>query len=143
MNFIRKIFILLGLIQSTKLSQEEFEDIEFCKKMILDEIQKVTVRSYKVKIRLSKEVLTSLIYLKIFASYLKTKKFRNVEEAWRFMNDLKGITEKVFYISNFVYRIEQSMQEEAKKAASNKNVTAQKEIKKEPIAADYLSKNGK
>lgn len=135
MNTLKRIFSALF---PPKLSKEEAEDIEFCRKMIMAEIKKVTARSYKVKDKLGPEIITSLIYLKIFASWLSVKTFRNIEEAWQYMNDIKGIIEKVFYISNYVYMIEESM-----KAAAGKTPASPKTEKKQLVPADYLSENGK
>lgn len=94
------------------LTEEQSQDIEFCRDNIISEISSVLVNSDKLKHLLTKEVMISVVYLRIFSAYLQEKKFDNLEEAWRFMNDLKGIIEKVFYIAHYFERLKESSKHE-------------------------------
>lgn len=97
------------------LTEEQSADIEFCKKLVLSQINKIKEDSEKVKDKLISEVLLSIIFLKIFAAYLEEKKFENLEKAWRFLNDdIKGIIEKCFYVTHYLERINESMKANAK-----------------------------
>ena len=91
------------------ITQEQTQDIEFCRKKISAEIKKIEINSDKFTGKLSQEVLVSIVYLKIFSAYLQEKKFENLEESWRFMNDIKGIIEKVFYVNQYLLRVEESL----------------------------------
>ena len=93
------------------ITEEQTKDIEFCKTMLTKEIEKIKINSDSIKEKLTQEVLVSIIYLKIFSDYLQEKKFENLEEAWRFMNDIKGIIEKTFYVNEYLKRISESLQE--------------------------------
>lgn len=84
------------------MTEEQTKDIEYVKGSLILEIDNVVINSDKVKSELTREVLISIIYLKIFSAHLKEKRFDNLEEAWRFMNDIRGIIEKVFYVSNYL-----------------------------------------
>lgn len=87
---------------------EQNQDIEYVKASLISEIEKVTTNSIPLKEQLTHEVLISIVYLKIFSAYLQEKKFENLEEAWKFMNDIKGIIEKIFYVNHFLYRLKHS-----------------------------------
>lgn len=102
---------MLNFLFPKRLSQEEKNNIEYVRGIILGDIKKVTILAEKYRVKLGKEILMSVVYLQIFAAYLKQKKFKNLEQAWQFMNDIKGIIEKVFYVSNYIERIKESMKE--------------------------------
>lgn len=93
---------LLNFLFSNRLSQEEKNNIEYVRDFILQEIKQTTLMADKVRVKLPKEILVSVVYLQIFASYLKKKKFKNLEQSWKFMNDIKGIIEKSFYVTNYI-----------------------------------------
>lgn len=99
------------------ITKEENEKIEYCRKMIIDEIQKMVINTEFFKQHLTPEVKISVIHLEIFSSYLKPKKFDTIEESWRFMEDLNGIIEKVFYVNNFLLHIKKELE---KKELENK-----------------------
>lgn len=91
------------------LTQAQTEDLEYCKKILLLEIDKITQSAEPLKARLTSEVLISLIYLKTFSAYIQEKQFDNLEDSWKFMNDIKGIIEKTFYVKHYVMRLEESL----------------------------------
>lgn len=102
---------LLNFLFSKRLTLEEKNNIEYVKDILLNDIKKATLQAEKFRSKLPKEVLISVVYLQIFAAYLKQKKFKNLEQAWQYMNDIKGIIEKVFYVNNYITRVKESMQE--------------------------------
>lgn len=103
--------------KSMFLNEEQIKDIEFCKKTFIQEINTIAIDSAKIKIKLEREYLISVIYLKTFSAYLQELKIENVEQAWKFMNDIKGITEKITYVQHYIYRLSQSTE------VKNKNVS--------------------
>lgn len=91
------------------ITEEQTQDIEYCKKTLINEVEKINIISDKLKEHLTHEILISIIYLKIFSAYLQEKKFENLEEAWRFMNDMKTIIEKIFYVNSYLLRKKESL----------------------------------
>lgn len=98
------------------LTQDLIQEIEYCKKTISADIEDILKASDIIKNQLTKEVLISLSYVRIFSAYMNNKKFENIDEAWIFMNDIKGITEKIFYINHYIKRVYDSH----KQAQANK-----------------------
>lgn len=90
-------------------TEEHIRDIEFVKTTLINVIKRTQEKSEKLQEHITSEVMISIIYIKIFSSYLQTKKFGTLEEAWRFMNDVKGVIEKVFYIEHYLSRVEESL----------------------------------
>lgn len=86
------------------MTEENTKDIEYIKNGLLDEISKMKGRAATLK-GLPREVMISVIYLKIFSAYLSEKKFESIEEAWKFMNDIKGIIDKIFYVNHYLDRV--------------------------------------
>ena len=97
------------------LTTEQNKDIDFCQKVLLGIVSKAVEDAEKVKSSLSAEGLVSMVYLKIFAACLKEQKFENLEEAWRYMNDIRGIIEKVWYVSSYIDNVNQSILENSQK----------------------------
>lgn len=95
------------------LSEDQLKDIELYKKIILYEIQQVVTNSDKIKDRLLHENIMAIIYLKIFYAYLQERKFENIEEAWRFMNDARGVIDKILYVNHDLLRKEPSFKNPA------------------------------
>lgn len=96
--------------RSRKLSEAEKKDIEFVKNTLITEIKKVQKNSDKLKERLDDETLMSVIHLNFFSAWLQQKKFKTLKEVWDFLNkDEKGIIQKIFYVGNYLLRIEESM----------------------------------
>lgn len=91
------------------LTQEQNEDLDYCKKILTSEIDAVINNSEPFKARLSSEILISIIYLKTFSSYIQKQQFDNINEAWKFMNDIKGIIEKAFYVKHYILRLQDSL----------------------------------
>lgn len=91
------------------LTEEQKKDTAYCKAMIVEEIAQAVENSNKLRDHLIKEVIVSIVYLKIFSAYLQEKKFESLEEAWKFMCDLKGIWEKVSYVNNYLARKQESI----------------------------------
>lgn len=98
------------------MTEEQTSDVEFVKQALIAKISDVVALSAKLKDKLITEVIISIVYLKIFSAYLQEKKFDNLEEAWRFMNDTKGIIDKVFYVDNYMLRVIESMEKSKKEA---------------------------
>lgn len=92
------------------ITEEKDNDIQYCRNMIIDEIKKMVVNTDAVKSQLSPEVLISIVYLKKFSSYLQDKKFETIDESWKFMQDLNGIVEKIFYVNNYLLLIKRSVE---------------------------------
>lgn len=88
------------------LSQEQIEHIEYCRKNIISEIQKTVLNADKFQSILTLEGLIPIIYLKTCYSYLQEKKFENLEESWRFMNEIKGIFEKISFVNHYILRLQ-------------------------------------
>lgn len=101
---------MLKYLFPQKISAEQKKDIQYCKDILISEIDKVTTASDKFKDKLGSEIIMSLIYLKIFSSYLQQKKFKTIEEAWIFVNDSRTIIEKVFYVNNYLHRKQESLE---------------------------------
>lgn len=99
---------MLQFLFGTSLTQEEKNDIQYCKDVLITDIEKISEKASKLK-KLDQEIKISIIFLKIFSSYLKNKKFRNIESAWKFMNDIKGIIEKVLYVKHYLARVQESI----------------------------------
>lgn len=90
------------------ITEEQLRDIEFVKKAILEAAKKTQEKSEQLRQQLTSEVMISVVYIKFFSAYLQEKKFETLEDAWRFMNDVKGIIEKVFYVNHYLERVEES-----------------------------------
>lgn len=91
------------------MTEEQSKDIEFVRGSLIKKIADLVASSTKLK-ELPEEVTITIIYLKIFASYLQEQKFNNLEEAWKLMTDTKGIIEKIFYADHYVFRAIESME---------------------------------
>ena len=102
---------LLNFLFPKKLSVQGKNNIDYIRGILLDDIKKTTIQAEKFRVKLPKEVLMSVSYIQIFAEYLEAEKFKTVKQAWQFMNDIKGIIEKVFYVSNYIKRVKESMKE--------------------------------
>lgn len=90
------------------ITEEQKQDVDYCAKLLIEEVSKIVINSQAINKPLIPEVRMSIIYLKIFSAYLQEKKFESLEEAWRFMNDIKGIIEKIFYVNHYLTRIKES-----------------------------------
>lgn len=97
------------------MTEEQIQDISFCKKTMITLIEEIIINADKVKSEITQEVWVSIIYLKFFSVWVPTQKIDTIDESWKFMNDIKGIVEKIFYVSNNLKRIKQSIEEKAKK----------------------------
>lgn len=91
------------------ITEEQNRDIEFCKKILIDEIVKIVSLSDKLKEKLTSEVLMSVVYLKIFSAYTQEKKIETLEESFNFMNSIKGVIEKIFYVNQYLQRLTESL----------------------------------
>ena len=102
--------ILIATNLLLMLTEEQTKDIEFCKTVIITYIGNTIVKSDKLKEHLPKEVLMSIVHLKIFRDCFKEKQFENIEEAWRFMrDDMNSIVAKIFYANEDIKRVEESL----------------------------------
>lgn len=97
------------------LTEQQTSDIAYVKKHLIEKISEVSVDYDILKEYLTHEVAISIVYLRIFSAYLEEQKFGTLEEAWRFMNDIKGIIEKLFYVSNYIIRVKEARAEEKNK----------------------------
>ena len=88
------------------ITEEQSKNVAFCKNYLMEEIRKVVTNSNNFRDSLTGDIIVSIVYLDIFSSYLQDKKFDNLEEAWRFMQDIKGIIEKVSYVNNYLGRLQ-------------------------------------
>lgn len=104
-------------LTTTPITEEQTKDIDFCKKTIQGFISKMFEDANKVKVNLSAEVWVSVVYLKIFSAYLEKQNFQTLEEAWRFMNDIKGIIDKVWYVYSYIDNINISISENSNKVS--------------------------
>lgn len=105
MNWLKKIFSIFIPVTLTK---EQLQDIDYAKKTLLTELHKLVFIALKVRDKIHKdapEIMIAVIHLKFFGDHLQKKKFRNIEEAWDFMNNLKGIVEKMSYVNNYLKRV--------------------------------------
>lgn len=91
------------------MTPEQSKDLEFYKNLLITEIKKIETNSDKFKGHLPQDVLMSIIYMKISSAYLQEKKFENIEQAWTFVNDMRGIIDKISYVSNYLNRIEDNL----------------------------------
>lgn len=92
------------------------KDIEYVKGILIPKIKSVTESTERLKQKLTAEVLMSAVHLRIFSAYLEQKEFVNVEDSWRFMNDdVKGVVEKIFYITHYLDRVKEAIEENEKK----------------------------
>ena len=99
------------------ITEKQLQRMEFCKKVLSGQIDTMIINSDKVKNKLTDEVLMSIAYLETFYDYLKEKNFENTADCWKFMNDIKGVIEKIFYVDNYLKRVEQSSIENSKKSS--------------------------
>lgn len=90
------------------LTEEQSNDIEFCRTFIIAKIKNIVETADKIKEHISPEVMVSIIHIKILSDYLKDKKFESIEEVWVFMrDDMKSIVEKISYAGhNLTNRIQ-------------------------------------
>lgn len=84
------------------ITQDQLTDIEYCKNLLIEEIEKIKSNSEKIK-DIRAEIRVSIIYLKFFSDYLKEKKYRTIEEGWWFMTEIKGINERIFFVNNYLH----------------------------------------
>lgn len=97
------------------LTEEQTKDLEFCRDLLLDDIKKTVAESEAIKAKLTSEVLISLVYLKIFSAFMQEKgEFTSIEESWKFMNDIKTVIEKVYYVQHYIVRFKESLEEQKK-----------------------------
>lgn len=89
------------------ITEEDEKEVELCKSILIVEIEKIKINSDKLKDYIKPDVMIPISYLKIFHSYLNEKRFENIEDAWRFMNDIRGIIEKISYVNSNFQRIEE------------------------------------
>lgn len=87
------------------LTADQTRDIEYIKKTLIKKIDQMVVDSDKIMDKLTPEVYMSVIYLKIFSAYLQEQNFTSLEEAWKFMNDIKGIIDKTYYVNFYLERV--------------------------------------
>ena len=97
------------------LTTEQTQEIDFCKKTLMGFISTILKDADSIKSELSAEVLITIVYLKIFSAYLEKQQFESLEEAWRFMNDIRGIIDKIWYVDGFISNVKQSLEENSKK----------------------------
>ena len=96
------------------LTQEQTKDVEFCKTVIITYIGSTIVKSDKLKEHLPKEVLMSIVHLKIFRDCFKEKKFENIEESLKFMrDDMNSIVAKIYYANEDIKIVEESLENKA------------------------------
>lgn len=99
------------------LTEEQKNEIEFAQTIYIQQVKECTDNADKIKHHLTNEVLLSVSYLKMFRWWLEAQKFDNLEHAWRFMNDIRGIIEKIFYVNQYIYRKSESLNEATAKAS--------------------------
>lgn len=105
MNWLKKIF---NIFIPVTLTKEQLQDIEYVKKTLLTELHKLVFIALKVRDKIHKdapEIMIAVIHLKFFGDHLQKRKFRNIEDAWDFMNNLKGIVDKMSYVNNYLKRV--------------------------------------
>lgn len=110
MNLFQRIFDVFIPVTLTK---EQLQDLNYCKDTLLTELKKLVWLVTKLKDKIHKdapEIMIAVIHLKMFADLLQKKKFKNVEQGWEFMNNLKGIVEKMSYVNNYLKRVAASKQ---------------------------------
>lgn len=88
------------------ITEDLKKEVELCKSLFISEIEKIKTNSDKLKDHIKPDVLIPIVYLKIFSAWLTEKNFENLEDAWRLMNDIKGIIEKISYVNSNFQRIE-------------------------------------
>lgn len=98
------------------MNEQQAKKVEFVRETLISKISEVVATSERLNGKLITEVLISITYLEIFSEYLKKQKFESIEDAWRFMGDIKGIIEKVFYVDNYMQRVIESMNNAGKTA---------------------------
>lgn len=87
------------------LTEDQTRDIDFCKNFLIKEISHIEEDYEKLKDKLTGETMVSIIYLKIFSAYTKEQKITTLEESFKFMNDMKGIVEKISYVNSYFKRV--------------------------------------
>lgn len=91
------------------ITENQTKKLEYIKNILTSRIKRIILDADALKDKLAEEVNISLVYLEIFSDWLQEKKFETIEEAMRFMNDIKGIIEKIFYVDNYLNRVRESM----------------------------------
>lgn len=97
------------------ITEEQRNDAEFCKNLLIAEIEKVRINAGLLKDHIEPDAMIPIIYLKMFSAYLSEKKFESLEDAWRFMVDIKGIIEKISYVNSNFGRISESIKAKSSK----------------------------
>lgn len=96
------------------MTDEQKKDVNDVKEMLIKKISDIVEVSNKIPNGINQEAVISITYLKIFSAYLKEKKFESLEDAWKFMKDIKGIIEKCFYVNHYLIRLMESIEESKK-----------------------------
>lgn len=97
------------------ITEELGKKLDACKSLIINEIAKTKATSDILKDHIKPDVMVPTLYLEVFALNLSEKKFENAEEALNFMNDIKGIIEKIAYVNVNLKRISEKVQSESLK----------------------------
>lgn len=84
------------------MTPDQSKDIEFCKNLLIEEIEKIKSNSEKIK-EIRAEIRVSIIYLKYLSDCLKERKYNTLEEGWWFMNEIDGINERIFFVNNYLH----------------------------------------
>lgn len=94
------------------ITEARIKELEFVKNLLLKDIEKTVAAADTIKDKLTSEVLISLTYLNMFSDHIKERPtFSTVEDGWKFMNDIKTVIEKVYYVSHYIVRFKESLEQ--------------------------------
>lgn len=103
------------------MTQEQINDIEYCKNVFITEIEKIQNDAkeaeqalLKINKTLRDEIKISIIILKMFVSNFKGKNITNIEEAWQFLkDDVRQTNTQINYVKDYLIRVKEGLNSKA------------------------------